>query len=35
MREDVTHNYSRARQSMIKGMLEETPNPKKLINEQK
>ena len=33
MREDVTHNYSRARQSMIKGMLEETPNPKKLYND--
>lgn len=33
MREDVTHNYSRARQSMIKGMLAETPNPKKLYND--
>jgi len=33
MREDVTHNYSRARQSMIKGMLEETPNPKKLYDD--
>ena len=33
MREDVTHNYSMARQSMIKGMLEETPNPKKLYDD--
>lgn len=33
MREDVTYNYSRARQSMIKGMLEETPNPKKLYDD--
>lgn len=33
MREDLTYNYSRARQSMIKGMLEETPNPKKLYDD--
>ena len=33
MREDVTHNYSMARQSMIKGMLEETPNPKELYDD--
>ena len=33
MREDITHNYSMARQSMIKGMLEETPNPKKLYDD--
>lgn len=33
MREDVTHNYSRARQSMIKRMLEEAPNPKKLYDD--
>lgn len=33
MREDVTYNYSRARQSMIKGMLEEAPKPKKLYDD--
>ena len=33
MRKDETNNYLRAQQGMIKGMLEDNPNPKKLYND--